>query len=267
LSGSRRALWLLTPAALLWLAGVLAPLLFVLRMSLYARGDIEGEKRFDVLFYAPGTWSLKSFASIFSEPFYLKMLGFTAGLALTVSLLTLTLGYVVAWGVYRSPPAGKAALIALIALPKFTNILVYVFGLKLLVGGNGFWPVVVGETLFLLPYAALTIAAALETVPYALVETARGLGASASRAFWSVVFPLTTPGVLAAATLTLLWSLTAFLGPYLLGEPRHYTLAVEVDRQMRQDLNWTLAAALNVTLMALMAGIAYGLSAVRRRVA
>jgi putative spermidine/putrescine transport system permease protein len=113
----------------------------------------------------------------------------------------------------------------------------------------------------------LTIAAALETVPYSLVETARGLGASATRAFWSVVFPLTMPGLLAAATLVLLWSLTAFLAPYLLGEPRHYTLAVEVDRQMRQDLNWTRAAAINVTLMALMAGLAYGLSAVRRRVA
>ena len=258
---------LLLPAVLLWLAAVLAPLLFVLRMSLYSRGDIEGARRFDVLFYQPGTWSLESFARILTEPFYLRMLSFTVGLALTVTVLTLTLGYLAAYAVYRSRPAGKALLLGLVALPKFTNILVYVFGLKLLLGANGFWPVVAGETLFLLPYATLTIAAALETVPPALIETARGLGASASRAFWSVAFPLSMPGVLAAATLVLLWSLTAFLGPYLLGEPRHYTLAVEVDRQMRHDLDWTMAAALNVVLMALMAAVAYGLSVARRRTA
>ncbi|MBI1357124.1 MAG: ABC transporter permease subunit [Acidobacteria bacterium] len=259
--------WLLLPAGLLWLAGVLAPLLFVLRMSLYSRGGIAGEKRYDILFYQPGTWSLESFRQILAEPFYLRMLGFTIGLALLVTALTLALGYVAAYGIYRSGPAGKAFLLTLIVLPKFTNILVYVFGLKLLLGRNGFWPVVAGETLFLLPYATLTLAATLETVPYSLVETARGLGASAARAFWSVVFPLTLPGLLAAATLALLWSLTAFLGPYLLGEPRQYTLAVEVDRQMRQDLDWPLAAALNVTLMLLMAGVASGLSLVRRRAA
>jgi putative spermidine/putrescine transport system permease protein len=236
-------------------------------MSLYSHGDVEGERRFDALFYQAGTWSFESFALIFSEPFYLKMLGFTLGLALTISAITLTLGYIAAYGVYRSNPAGKALLITLVALPKFTNVPVYVFGLKLLLGRNGFWPVVAGETLFLLPYATLTIAAALETVPYSLVETARGLGASATRAFWSVVFPLTMPGLSAAATLVLVWSLTAFLAPYLLGEPRHYTIAVEVDRQMRQDLNWTLAAALNVTLMMLMGAVAYGLSVARRRTA
>jgi len=50
-----------------------------------------------------------------------------------------------------------------------------------------------------------------------------------------------------------------------LGEPQHYTIAVEVDRQTNHDLDWTLAAALNVTLMAAMAAIAYGLTSARRR--
>lgn len=257
--------WLVLPAALLWLVGVLTPLLFVLRMSLFSRGDIRGAKRFDVLFYEPGTWSLESFGRIFSEAHYLKLLGFTIALGLTVTVATLVIGYLAAYGIYRSGPLGKTILITLIVVPKFTNILVYIFGLKLLLGGNGLTAVVVGEVLFLLPYAALTIAASLETVPFDLAEAARGLGASALRAFWAVVFPLTTPGLLAAATLTLVWSLTAFLGPYLLGEPSHYTVAVEVDRQMRADLNWTLAAALNVVLIGLTAGAAYGLSSLRQR--
>ena len=54
---------LLVPSALLWLAGVLTPLVFVLRMSLYSRGDVSGEKQLDTLFYQAGTWSVESFVS------------------------------------------------------------------------------------------------------------------------------------------------------------------------------------------------------------
>ena len=267
MSRSRIFHLLLIPSALLWLGGVLLPLLSILRMSLYSPGDVSGEHRFDVLFYQPGTWSLENFAKIAGDAFYLRTAAFTLGLGLLVTLITLVLGFVVAYAVYRSTTRGKILLITLIALPKFANILVYVYGLKLLLGPNGFWPVVAGEVLLLIPYAALTIAAALEAVPYSLIEAARGLGASGLRTFWSVTLPLSLPGFLAAGTLTLLWSLTAFLGPYLLGEPQHYTLSVEVDRQTRQDLNWALAGALNVVLIAAMGGIAYGLSKARRRFA
>lgn len=258
---------LLAPSALLWLAGVLTPLVFVLRMSLYSRGDTSGEKSLDTLFYQAGTWSLDSFAKILTEPFYQRLFGFTALLAIVVTTLTLLIGYLLGYAVYRATPRGKIALVLLIALPKFTNILVFVFGVKMIFGASGFLPVVAGEVMLLVPYAALTIAAALEGVPYHLVEAARGLGASAAGAFWRVTLPLSMPGVSAAAILTVLWSASAFLGPYLLGQPAQYTVAVEVERQVMQELNWTLGAALNVVLIGILATTAYVMSSVRRRLA
>lgn len=258
---------LLAPAVFLWLAGVLTPLVFVLRMSLYSRGAGVGEKRLDSLFYQPGTWSIESIVKVISEPYFQRLFGFTAVLAVVVTVLTLLFGYLLGYLVYRATPRRKILLIVLIALPKFTNILVFVFGVKMIFGSNGFLPVVAGEVLLLVPYAALTIAATLEAVPYHLVEAARGLGASAAAAFWRVTFPLSMPGVAAAAVLTVLWSASGFLGPYLLGEPAQYTVAVEVERQVRQNLDWTLAAALNVVLIGGMAGSAYALSLLRRRLA
>ena len=264
---AKRYRWLTAPAAALWTLGVALPLLVILRMSLYSRGDISGPNQFETLFYQPGTWTLENFVRILTTPFYLNTLAFTIGLAVTSTLLTLALGYVVAYAVYRSSRAGKVVLLVLVTLPKFTNILVFVYGLKMILGPSGFWPVVAGEVLMLLPYAVLTIAAALETVPFSLVEAARGLGASASQAFWSITFPLSLPGTLAAATLAILWSLGAFIGPYLLGQPAQYTVSVEVDRQMNHDLNWALAAALNVVLLGVMAICGYSLAAIRRRAA
>jgi len=118
--------WLAAPAAALWTVGVALPLLLVLRMSLYFRGDISGSRQFETLFFEPGTWTLANFAKILTEPFYLDTLSFTVILALTTTLLTLTLGYVVAYAIYRATPVGKVVLIVLVILPKFTNILVFV---------------------------------------------------------------------------------------------------------------------------------------------
>jgi spermidine/putrescine transport system permease protein len=258
---------LLIPCALLWLAGVVTPLVFVLRMSLYSRGNVSGEAQFDTLFYQAGTWSLDSFARVLSDPFYHRLFGFTAVLALMVTVIVLSVGYVLGYAVYRARPQGKIALILLIALPKFTNILVFVYGVKMIFGPNGLLPVVAGEVLLLVPYAALTIAAGLEAVPWHLVEAARGLGASAISAFWNITLPLSMPGLSAAAILTVLWSLSAFLGPYLLGEPAQYTVAVEVERQIHQELDWTVAAALNSVLLVVLGASSYGLSALRRRLA
>lgn len=256
---------LLAPSAFLWLTGVLAPLVLVLRMSLYARAGGTGEQRYDVLFYQPGTWSIESFVKVLTEPFYLRVFGFTAVLVTVVSAITLVCGYLLGYAVYRASPRGKIVLIVLIVLPKFNNILVLVHGVKMILGPSGFWPVVAGEVLMLVPYAALTIAASLEAVPYHLVEAARGLGATAATAFRRITLPLSLPGVSAAAILTILWSASAFLAPYLLGQPAQYTVAVEVDRQVHTDLNWTLAAALNVVLMGVLAGTAYAFAAVRRK--
>src|SRR5262249_34458138 len=129
---------LLAPSALLWLAGVLTPLVFVLRMSLYSRGDVSGEKQLDTLFYQAGTWSVESFIKVLTEPFYQRLFGFTALLAVVVTTLTLLFGYLLGYAVYRATPRGKIALILLIALPKFTNILVFVYGVKMIFGPNGF---------------------------------------------------------------------------------------------------------------------------------
>jgi spermidine/putrescine transport system permease protein len=256
---------LLIPSALLWLAGVLTPLLFLLRMSLYSRGDVAGEKSFDTLFYQTGTWSMESFIKVLTAPYYQRLFGFTAFLAAVVTVLTLGFGYLLGYTVYRATLRGKIALVLLIALPKFTNILVFVFGVKMIFGANGFVPVVAGEVLLLVPYAALTIAVALEAVPYHLVEAARGLGASGAAAFWRVTLPLSAPGVVSAAILTLLWSTGAFLGPYLLGQPAQFTVAVEVDRLVNQELNWPVAAALNVVLIGSLAVTAYLSTSIWRR--
>jgi ABC-type spermidine/putrescine transport system permease subunit I len=64
-----------------------------------------------------------------------------------------------------------------------------------------------------------------------------------------VTLPLSAPGVALAALLSLIWALGAFVGPVLLGSPQELTLAVEVQRQTFENINWPRGAATAVLML------------------
>jgi ABC-type spermidine/putrescine transport system permease subunit I len=113
--------------------------------------------------------------------------------------------------------------------------------------------VLVGETYLILPYAVLVLVAALDRIDPNLVPAARGLGAGPWRAFWRVTLPLSAPGLALAGLLCLIWALGAFVSPVLLGSPQELTLAVEVQRQTFENVNWPRGAATAVLMLGTLA--------------
>ena len=84
---------------------------------------------------------------------------------------------------------------------------------------------------------------------------AQGLGASSWRIFWRVYLPLTLPGIFAGATIVFVLSLGFFITPALLGGGKVMMLAVLIEQQIHQTLNWPFAAALSAVLLALTLGV------------
>src|SRR5699024_6905984 len=80
--------------------------------------------------------------------------------------------------------------------------------------------IVLGLTQLFLPLAIITCYSAVAQVDAGLDDAARGLGAGRTRTFWSIVFPLSLPGVVVAATLGFAGAITAYTTPYLLGGAR-----------------------------------------------
>ena len=83
----------------------------------------------------------------------------------------------------------------------------------------------------------------------------RGLGAPGWEVFRRVYLPLTLPGILSGATLVFVVSLGFFITPALLGGGRVLMIGVLIERQVRQFLDWGLAAALAVIVLAVALGI------------
>jgi len=77
-------------------------------------------------------------------------------------------------------------------------------------------------------------------------EAARVLGASRLRAFAQVTLPALRPAILAAASITFLFTFTSFGVILVLGGPTRATLETEIYRQTAQLLDLRTAAALSI---------------------
>src|SRR4029077_13902257 len=91
----------------------------------------------------------------------------------------------------------------------------------------GFWPVVFGHVVFVLPYVYLSLSGAYRRLDPAWTKIARSLGASLSQAFWTVRLPLLLAPCLTAAALGLAVSVGQYLATQLLGAGRLPTVTTE----------------------------------------
>ncbi|HKX29213.1 MAG TPA: ABC transporter permease [Blastocatellia bacterium] len=268
-SSPLQVLVLAAPALILLLLFFLVPALMLGRVSLYEGGNRSG---FGIggSFYQPGTWSLQAYRALLTDGYFRSILAFTIKFGVAVALATVVIAYPMAFLISRLPGRWKLAAVAVVTLPKLANVLVVIYGLKLLMGTTGLVnqllqvlglstsPVellhnltgtMVGETYLILPYAVLILIVALDRIDPSLAQAARGLGAGPWRTFWRVTFPLSLPGVALVFFLSLIFALGAFVSPYLMGSPEQLTLAVDVQRQTFENLNWPRGAAEAVIML------------------
>jgi ABC-type spermidine/putrescine transport system permease subunit I len=124
--------------------------------------------------------------------------------------------------------------------------------LPLLHNFNG---VLIGMVHVLLPYMVLPIYGAVRRLDPALVAAAEGLGASDWRIFWRIYLPLTLPGIFAGSVIVFVLSLGFYITPALLGGGKVMMLAVLIEQEVRQTLNWPFASALSAVLLVSTLGV------------
>ena len=84
------------------------------------------------------------------------------------------------------------------------------------------------------------------------------MGAGPWRRFRSVTLPLSLPGVAAAGLLVFVQALGFFITPALLGGSRVITLAMVIETQVVDLLDWSLASAVAMVLLAVTVVLVIG---------
>ncbi|MFJ6569437.1 ABC transporter permease [Streptomyces sp. NPDC091292] len=254
---------LLAPAGVTVVALVLVPLVLVVRNS-FATPDAYGGIQ--------GGFTLANYGDLF-DPVYLKVFGYSLGMAALNTVVCLALGYVVSYYLAGRPPRRQGLLLLLIIVPFWTDFLVRTFAwINLLSPGgpvNALTDAVgltsgptqwipsqgasfVGLVYAFLPTAIFPIYATLRGVDPALGEAARDLGCGWWRVHTKVLLPMVRPGLLAAALLTFIPTLGVFVIPVLLGGGKNQLVGNLIVTLYTEFRNQPMGAAASVVLLVLM---------------
>jgi len=193
--------------------------------------------------------------------------------ALGATLLSLAMGYPLAYFIAFRAGSLKNMLLGLVVLPFFTTFLVRTFAWKTILndGGPAVWllkqlhilgeggrlldttiAVVGGLTYNFLPFMILPIYVSLEKIDRRLVEAAEDLYSTPMGAFRKVVLPLSLPGVFAGSLLTFIPATGDFINAQLLGSPNQQMIGTFIQNQFLEVRDYPLAASLSFVLMAII---------------
>lgn len=181
-------------------------------------------------------FTLSNYVDILSNRFF--MTGFTnsLGIAAAAAVASVLIGVPFAFCLARLPIGGKAALVALAALPLVLPSFVGAYALVLLFGRSGILTgllqsigipfdsiygakgIIVVYALTLYPYVVLPVTAAFKLVDTSVEEAAQNLGSSRARVLRTVTLPLVLPSILGGALLVFIEALENFGVPFVLAE-------------------------------------------------
>lgn len=272
---TRRALapyGLLKPG-ILWLClFFLAPLWSMIEMSLSAK-----KSRFD---FSPSfSWHWGNYTTALTD--FGPQFGRSFLYAATATILTLLIGYPLAYVIAFRGGRFKSMLLGLVAVPFFTSYLIRTLAWQNLLADEG--PIVGvinklgiehifeflhimdngrlmntpaavigGLTYNFLPFMILPIFVSLEKIDARLVDAAMDLYSTASGAFRKVVLPMSLPGVFAGSLLVFIPAAGDFVNAQFLGSPQTTMIGNSIQDQFLRQLNYPVATAMSFVLMAVI---------------
>ncbi len=226
-------------------------LLASLDLKLDANGSITG--------VPPNT---SAFQEIFSRTFVIS---------LVVTLITLALGYPLAYWITRLPKRRANLVLICILIPFWTSVLVRIAAWVVLLQREGLINSALGNLgliseplplLFnrlgvyiamvhiLLPFMVLPLYSVMRAVPPSYQRAAISLGSHPFAAFWRVYVPQTYPGIAAGSLLVFIIAIGYYITPALLGGAGDQMISYYVAYFTNQTINWGMASALGLILLA-----------------
>jgi spermidine/putrescine transport system permease protein len=258
---------------MLWLAlFYLAPLVTLLRLSLStlpSRFAVEAD--FD--------WNIGNYTNAFTD--FAPQFGRAFLYAGIATVLTIAIGYPLAYVIAFRGGRYKMVLLGLVVIPFFTSYLIRTIAWRSLLSDTGQVvqlldvlrlsgmleflgimdngrilntpaAVIGGLTYNFLPFMILPIYVSLEKVDPRLVDAAQDLYSNSISAFRKVVLPLSLPGVFAGTLLTFIPAAGDFVNALYLGSPNTTMIGNSIQDQFLVQNNIPLASSMSFVLMAII---------------
>lgn len=263
---------LVLAAPVLWLlVFFLVPLAVVFGISLATKQF--GRPPYSPLLTSEGgtvqlTLHLNNYIRLFTDNLYIAAYLSSIRIAFIATVITLFVGYPMAYAIARAPDKWRNILLMLVILPFFTSFLLRVYALTGFMRGNGVinqflglfgveplvmmqtdFAVYVGIVYTYLPFMILPLYTTLVKLDVSLFEASADLGARPLRTFLSVTLPLSLPGIIAGSMLVFIPAIGEYVIPSLLGGPETLMIGRVLWDEFFTAANWPRAAAVAVAML------------------
>ena len=221
------------------------------------------ESKFPVRFTG---FSLKCYQELFSDSAMIEALGNSLFLGVVSCFVSAVIGTLGAVGLSRIHWKTKGILeyisILPLMIPEIILGMVLMAFFYMMNLPFGMLTLLIGHTVFCVPYILMEVKARLAGMDPSLEEAARDLGAGPFRAFWDIILPLIMPAVMSGSLLAFAMSMDDVVISIFINGPRLSTLPIKVYTQIKTgvtpEVNALCTIMLAVTLLILLIYTAIG---------
>lgn len=228
-----------------------------------------------------GTLSMENYARMLKSKAYVRIFLTTFKISFLTTLICAVLGYPLAY--FMSQLSNRWANICMIGvlIPFWTSLLVRTYAWLVLLQKKGVVnsfaidiglisePIkfvhntsgtLIGMVHIMLPFLILPLYANMKAIDKDCLKAASSLGATPTRAFWTVFFPLSIPGLLAGLLIVFVLCLGFYVTPAVLGGGKVIMAAMKISSNIELYFSWGAASALGVVLLTVTMAILFAAS-------
>lgn len=214
------------------------------------------------------TWSY--FKEFFSKSLYAKILLNTIRLSLIIGLVTIVLGYPVAYLMNRVGPVLRCIIMGCVQIPFWTSLLVRTYSWIVILQNQGVVNVVLQKlgiikqpiqllyndagviivmTYIMLPYMIFSISSVMGQIDKNVIIASRSLGAGKTMTFFRIFLPLSLPGIMSGFFIVFLNTMGYYIVPALVGGQKSQMFSQTIQNELSGVLNWNFASAISIILV------------------
>ena len=225
---------------------------------------------------ADGQFSLENYERMLRRKSYSRIFVTTFEISLLTTGLCILIGYPLAYFLSQLPPRLANIFLITVLVPFWTSLLVRTYAWLVLLQKKGLvnqWAIslglwdepikivhnmtgtLIGMVHIMLPFLILPVYNAMKAIDQDTLKAASNLGASPRKAFWTVFFPLSTPGLFAGSLMVFVLCLGFFVTPAVLGGGKVIMVSMKIVSNIELFVNWGAASALGVVLLVITIAI------------
>lgn len=215
-------------------------------------------------------FGLQNYAELIGSGTYVRIFANTFLVAGVVTLLSVVIGYPVAWALAVMPERWSRLVFAIIILSMWTNLLARTYAWMVLLQRTGvinktlkalglidqplalvnnLVGVAIGMTYIMLPFVILPLVGVIRAIDPAILRAGALCGANSWQCFTRILLPLSLPGIAAGGLMVFVMALGYYVTPALLGGTANMMLAEMVAQFVQSLVNWGMGGAAAFVLL------------------